>query len=49
MAPLETQLEKQTEDTETAMEERSGEAIQGSTIEQPKLTGDTSSLLAKNK
>lgn len=49
MAPLETQLDAQTTRTESTMEERSGEAIQGSTTEQPALTGDVSGMLATNK
>lgn len=49
MAPLETQLEAQNTRTESTMEERSGESIQGSTNDQPALTGDVSGMLATNK
>ncbi len=49
MATLETQLEAQNTRTKSTMEERSGEAIQGSTTEQPALTGDVSGILATNK
>lgn len=45
----ENQLQDQTERTESAMEERSGAAIQGSNIEQPQLSGDVSGMLAKNE